>query len=220
MRKLRVLAIHGFPTVLAGIEVALKEGCSSWVAATGDVGLELARKKEPNVVVLGLSFQRGNQGLDILRRLKGELSLPPQVVIYSANIIPTVVGEASVLGAFDFISLGDSLEIVVEAVRRAGAGLGPRDDSPMVTLRSVFALDGRLDFPGGYLSPREHQALKHVAFGLSNLEIGKQLGISRETVKEHVRAVIRKLEVRDRTGATAWAWANGVVSGELGLARF
>ena len=55
------------------------------------------------------------------------------------------------------------------------------------------------------LTNREMQVLRHIAMGLSNREIGKSLGISVETVKEHVQNILRKLDVNDRTQAAVWA---------------
>ena len=50
-----------------------------------------------------------------------------------------------------------------------------------------------------------------MALGLSNREIGQSLGISIETVKEHVQNILRKLDVNDRTQAAVWAVRRGVV---------
>jgi DNA-binding NarL/FixJ family response regulator len=61
------------------------------------------------------------------------------------------------------------------------------------------------------LTKRESQVLQHVAMGLSNREIGKSLGISVETVKEHVQNILRKLDVNDRTQAAVWALKNGMI---------
>ena len=55
------------------------------------------------------------------------------------------------------------------------------------------------------LTNREMQVLRHVSMGLSNREVGKSLGISVETVKEHVQNILRKLNVNDRTQAAVWA---------------
>ncbi|MCH7520475.1 MAG: response regulator transcription factor [Candidatus Marinimicrobia bacterium] len=59
------------------------------------------------------------------------------------------------------------------------------------------------------LTNRETQVLRHVALGLSNKEIGRSLGISIETVKEHVQNILRKIGVSDRTQAAVWAVRRG-----------
>ena len=61
------------------------------------------------------------------------------------------------------------------------------------------------------LTNRETQVLRHVSMGLSNREIGKSLGISIETVKEHMQKILRKLDVNDRTQAAVWAVRNKLI---------
>lgn len=215
MGKYQVGVIHGYPAVLHGVAHLLPKYCSTWLSGTGEDGVELARRKEPQCVVLGWDFPGGNQGslqgLDVLRVLRSELRLPPQVIIYSSYVTPSISALALSGGAFDVVLFGDPGDVLIDAVSRARGGMGPRDESPLRTLRSVFELDGRLEFLGGYLTAKEHQVLKHVALGLSNLEISGELGIARETAKEHVRAIFRKLKVRDRTAAATWAIREGVV---------
>jgi DNA-binding NarL/FixJ family response regulator len=55
------------------------------------------------------------------------------------------------------------------------------------------------------LTKRESEVLKQLAFGLTNKEIAQALGISYETVKEHVQHILRKIGVSDRTQAAVWA---------------
>ena len=55
------------------------------------------------------------------------------------------------------------------------------------------------------LTKRESEVLKQLAFGLTNKEIAQSLGISYETVKEHVQHILRKVGVADRTQAAVWA---------------
>ncbi len=72
----------------------------------------------------------------------------------------------------------------------------------------------RRSAPGDEDSPltnRETQVLRHVSMGLSNREVGKSLGISVETVKEHVQNILRKLDVNDRTQAAVWALKQGLI---------
>jgi DNA-binding NarL/FixJ family response regulator len=60
------------------------------------------------------------------------------------------------------------------------------------------------------LTRREYQVLRHLAYGLSNREIGHSLEISIETVKEHVQNILRKLDAADRTEAAVWAVKRGL----------
>ena len=61
------------------------------------------------------------------------------------------------------------------------------------------------------LSPREMEILEHVTKGLSNKEIAYKLGISHQTVKNHMTAILRKLRVDDRTQAAVYALRHGWV---------
>lgn len=66
--------------------------------------------------------------------------------------------------------------------------------------------------PVAHLSPREMEVLKHVARGYANKEIASELGISENTVKNFVSAILTKLNVRDRTQATVVAIKHGLIS--------
>ena len=61
------------------------------------------------------------------------------------------------------------------------------------------------------LTKRESEVLKQLAFGLTNKEIAQSLGISYETVKEHVQHILRKIGVSDRTQAAVWAVRKNLV---------
>lgn len=61
------------------------------------------------------------------------------------------------------------------------------------------------------LSPREMEILEYVTRGLSNKEIAYKLGISHQTVKNHMTAILRKLRVDDRTQAAVYALRRGWV---------
>jgi DNA-binding NarL/FixJ family response regulator len=79
-------------------------------------------------------------------------------------------------------------------------------------LRSVAASMTKRDAPGDAnvpLTPRELQTLRLIAMGLSNREIADTMGISVETVKEHVQNMLRKTSLHDRTQAAVWALRNG-----------
>ncbi|MGH3620877.1 MAG: response regulator transcription factor, partial [Sciscionella sp.] len=76
------------------------------------------------------------------------------------------------------------------------------------------------------LSPREYEVLRLIAEGLENQAIGKTLFVSVETVRTHVKSILRKLHARDRAHAVAVAFRTGVLltygrehSAETGPAR-
>ena len=68
-------------------------------------------------------------------------------------------------------------------------------------------------------SARELQVLEQVSLGLTNRDIGTELGISEQTVKNHVSSVLRKLSLNDRTQAVVLALVEGWISLPIGRPR-
>jgi len=63
----------------------------------------------------------------------------------------------------------------------------------------------------GQLTAREVEVLELIAPGLSNKEVGRSLGITEETTKVHVRNIMEKLDVEDRTEAVTRALRRGII---------
>lgn len=70
--------------------------------------------------------------------------------------------------------------------------------------------DARPD-TGRKLTPREREVLERAAQGMSNREIGESLLIAEQTVKNHLNAAMRKLEINDRTHAVVIAIGSGLI---------
>ncbi len=66
--------------------------------------------------------------------------------------------------------------------------------------------------PAATLTPREFEVLQKAALGLSNRQIGDELGIAEQTVKNHLSSAMRKLSIHDRTHAVVMALGNGWIS--------
>ena len=98
-----------------------------------------------------------------------------------------------------------------EFIQRVYREEGLSDSSILHRVKRVMTRKREDGDDGVPLTNRELQVLRHVALGLSNREIGSSLGISIETVKEHVQNILRKLDVNDRTQAAVWAVKKGVV---------
>ena len=126
------------------------------------------------------------------------------IVVLSTYDNPTYVARAAALGAEDFLLKGCAPDEMLQAVQRVASGAGAAPGSRMERIQQAMARrrERTDDTP---LTNREFQVLRHVALGLSNREIGRSLGISIETVKEHVQNVLRKIDVGDRTQAAVWA---------------
>lgn len=118
------------------------------------------------------------------------------------------VARAHALGAYECLPEGVSITELARAIRSAAVGKPPvRSRENQRIVADLMAWETQ-DGPTAKLTPREQQILRHIAFGLSNDEIARSLGIMLDTVKEHVETLLRSLAVKDRTHAAVWAIKN------------
>jgi DNA-binding NarL/FixJ family response regulator len=178
-------------------------------AAGGEAALKLAIKHRPNVILLDVRMPDVD-GLNCLARVKLELPDTP-VVMFSGFENPTYIARAVALGAAGYILKSAGRDEIIDAIRLAARGeaIWSRDELRRVTgaLAGPRAASD-VDVP---LTKRESEVLKQLAFGLTNKEIAQSLGISYETVKEHVQHILRKIGVTDRTQAAVWAVRKNLV---------
>lgn len=172
-------------------------------AKTGDEALSKMLKHKPAVLLMDVMMPE-TDGLDTLEKIRDKLP-NARVVMMSAHDNPTYVARSVALGAEGFILKDVSGQEIVNAVKRAACGEGAAADARLSAIRVRLAT--RLDPAADEvpLTKREYQVLRHLAYGLSNREIGHSLKISVETVKEHVQNILRKLDAADRTEAAVWA---------------
>jgi DNA-binding NarL/FixJ family response regulator len=170
--------------------------------------VESIASHQPAVLVTEVRLG-GHDALKTLERLKSE-GHECSVVVFSSHSNPTNIARASALGCHDFILKTSSCDTLVGAIQNAASGSATPESSLLIKTktRMTRASHGEFESP---LTNRETQVLRHVSMGLSNREVGKSLGISVETVKEHVQNILRKLDVNDRTQAAVWALKKGLI---------
>ena len=205
-----VLVADDHEVIRRGVEVLLESSHFRVVASAATVAqlVRLARKHQPDVVLLDVRLG-DEDGLDAIRRVR---SAAPKTrsVVFSAFDNPTYVARAVAAGANDYLLKTADRDTLLAALDNAVAD-GPPTRTGM--LRSVAASMTKRDAPGDAnvpLTPRELQTLRLIAMGLSNREIADTMGISVETVKEHVQNMLRKTSLHDRTQAAVWALRNGL----------
>ena len=184
------------------VRVGLKHLFAHWTvieAADGDVALKLFAKHKPDVTLLDVRMP--NDGISCLARIK--LDHPSAAVLmFSGNDNPTHIARAVALGAQGYLSKTATSKEILAAVKAVANG------EELWTREVLRKVSGSLSSNGDAdvrLTKREGEVLKQLAFGLTNKDIAKALGISYETVKEHVQHVLRKIGVSDRTQAAVWA---------------
>jgi DNA-binding NarL/FixJ family response regulator len=177
-------------------------------AAGGDEAFRLAQKCKPNVVLLDIRMADGD-GLEALDKIRAAMPAT-RVIMLSTFDNPTYMARAAALGASDYLLKSTSRDDLRTAIKAAAAG-----ESPLRTeLRRLAgtASPAQVELSDDVsLTQRESQVLRHMALGLSNKEIGRALGISVDTVKEHVQNILRKVQATDRTQAAVWAVRKGLV---------
>lgn len=164
--------------------------------------------RQPDVVVAESRFD----GQDVLGVLERMFHNPDhlKVIIFSSSTNPTAVARAAAINVNDYVPKTASMDILVQAISDAVAGKHTSETSLLVTTKSRMRRPRQSISEDVPLTKRELQVLQHVALGLSNREVGKSLGISVETAKEHVQNILRKLDVNDRTQAAVWAVKRGL----------
>ena len=183
-------------------------------AADGAEAVELARRHDPDVVLMDLRMPRVD-GIEAIRRLAALGERPRAIAL------TTYADDASVLGALRAGARGyltkdagaEEIRAAVEAVARGEAAL-----DPSVQRHVVAALAG--DEPAAVaapalpdeLTPREAEVLGLIAAGRTNAEIAEALVVSAATVKSHVNHIFAKTGVRDRAQAVVYAYENGLAT--------
>jgi DNA-binding NarL/FixJ family response regulator len=184
-------------------------------AADGESGAELARRLRPDVVLMDIRMG-GIDGIEATRRIVAADA--GHVVVLTTFDLDEYVYAALRAGASGFL-LKDTRPVdLIDAVRIVARGDALL--APQVTRRLIerFAdgfgaqWDGaERDLAAAELTERERDVLRLLAGGRSNLEIADGLVLSEATVKTHVSNLLRKLGLRDRVQAVAWAYEHGLV---------
>ncbi|TWT94043.1 Transcriptional regulatory protein DegU [Botrimarina colliarenosi] len=204
-----VLLADDHPVVRAGLRAWFADSPIQIIgeAEDGSQAYRLVEELRPQVLLSEVLLPQID-GLQCLGRLR-DAGLETPCLFYTGHTNPTYAARASALGAAGFVAKSADRDELAAALQTVAAG-GVCWPSELVRRLSGPIANGS---PSGVASPltaREDEVLKQLAFGLSNKEIAQALGISYETVKEHVQHILRKLNVADRTQAAVWAVRQGL----------
>ena len=183
-------------------------------AADGVEAVELAKRLEPDVVLMDVRMPRLD-GIDATRAIVAA-GLPVRVVVLTSFDIDEHVVAALRAGARGFLAKDAAVEDLVAAVRTVAGGGAVLSPGTLARLLDRYAstLPDPAD-PGPLrvdeLTDREREVLVEMARGYTNAEIAKRLVVSEPTVKTHVARVLAKLGLRDRVQAVVLAYECGLV---------
>ncbi|MEJ2210653.1 MAG: response regulator transcription factor [Anaerolineae bacterium] len=221
MHRITIMLVDDHPVFRQGLRRVLEGEDDLDVIAEVDDGLEalrLARQLVPDVMLLDINLPRMN-GLQVARALKDAL-LDINIIMLTAYHDDQQVFHAIRAGASAYFPKDVSPRRLIETIRLVYQGSYVVEDRVLEKAQvgawlleqfegvGADAADdlGSLLVP---LSPREMEILQQIAHGKSNKEIAYDLGISRQTVKNHMTSILRKLAVNDRTQAAIYALRRG-----------
>lgn len=209
--SIRILIVDDHPVVRAGVK-ALLAGTSIVVAAEADTGatalLQLAQH-EVDLVLLNVRMPDFD-GLNCLAKIKQADAAMP-VIMFTSSKNPTYLARSFAHGAAGLLPKTVDRETLIAGIQSAASGETIWSPSELRQVTGTLATQRSPTEIESPLTRRENQVLKQLSFGLTNKEIGNVLGISPDTVKEHVQHLLRKVGVSDRTQAAVWAVRKGLV---------
>lgn len=160
--------------------------------ATGTDFVSAVEQQPTDIGIIGWTFPDMTGG-DILSAIKRR-HLPTRIVVYTGEPGKEVLRQAIRLGAWGFISKSDEPAVLVESIAAVARG---RMSLPYVDLQALTT------DPFAELTSRERELLTALANGWTNLQIASRIGISRNTVKYHLKNLYDKLGVSNRAMAVA-----------------
>lgn len=221
--KIDVMIVDDHPVFRQGLRNVLavhEDLCIVGEATDGPEAVERALELKPDVVVMDINLPTLN-GLQATRKLRASCQ-DIHVIMLTAYDDEEQIYHAIRAGAAAYYCKDVSPEHLVDVIRHVSQGRYVIGDT-------VLDEDGMGDwllkefrrFGGGIfeekgqffapLSPRETEILELVIQGMSNREIAYNLGISHQTVKNHMTSILSKLGVADRTQAAVYALRHGWV---------
>ncbi len=161
-------------------------------ASDGERLLEAVERVDFDVGVIGwvMPFKDGRDVLEALR----DRPDAPRIVVYTGSHEPGVPRQVMALGGAGFVSKSEEPEQLLDAIVRVAGG---QMIFPFMDVRRV-AQD-----PFANLTTRERELLKALASGRTNAQLAKDMGVSVNTVKFHLKNLYEKLSVRNRAEAVA-----------------
>ena len=179
-------------------------------AVDGRQALELCQRLNPDIAILDICMPQLN-GLATARLLR-EQQPSIKVLLFTMYDSPDHLEAAVNAGAVGYLLKDASRQEVIDGLRQVASGQCALNGMVSAQLLRRVVQRNQGGAPGSALTPREHQVLGLIAAGLTNREIGEELGIATGTAKAHVERVIGKLGVADRTQAAVQGIALGLVA--------
>ena len=222
-KKITVLLVDDHPVWREGLRMIISLQDDIDVVgevSAGDEALRSVAELKPDVVLLDVNLPQIN-GIQVTSRLKSSQDKPHIIMLTAYDDMEQAL-HAIRAGASGYCTKDIEPSLLIDIIRKVERGLywvqnTVYDEAGIKqwVKSGIAELTGPyVDEDGDYfmpLSPREMEILRYVTLGNSNQEIAYSLGISHQTVKNHMTSILRKLDVQDRTQAAVYAIAHGWV---------
>jgi two-component system NarL family response regulator len=171
------------------------------VASTGEAGVELFASLRPDVTLMDLEMP-GMSGVEATRAITEQFPAA-RIIVVTVHHGNEDIYRALQAGATTYVLKDMLTKDLIRVIRQVDAGARPMpgDVAAILAERQAQAA----------LTSREIEVLDLVAAGLANKEIASTLTISLQTVNAHVRNILGKLDVNDRTAAVGVALRRGII---------
>jgi DNA-binding NarL/FixJ family response regulator len=201
---IRILTVDDHPLMRAGVAsfLATEPGLQVVAeAANGEEALEKYRELRPDLVLMDLSMPVMD-GLEATQAILEEF--PDARII----VLTTYSGDEDVHRALDAGAVGYVLKdmLVADILKVIRSVIAGRRGIPPAVAATLAQHTPRIA-----LTPRETEVISLIATGLTNGEIAQRIGRTEETVKVHVKNILRKLNAQDRTEAVTNAVRRGFI---------
>ncbi len=208
---IRVLVVDDHALFRRGLEMVLEQEPDIVVvgeASDGAEALDKAVDATTDVVLMDVRMPRRG-GIDACTAIK-EAVPSTKIIMLTISDEEADLYEAIKAGAMGYLLKEISIEEVANAIRAVAGGQSLISPSMASKLLTEFAsmikrADERQQVPTPRLTDREMEVLRLVAKGLNNRDIAKQLFISENTVKNHIRNILEKLQLHSRMEAVVYA---------------
>jgi two-component system nitrate/nitrite response regulator NarP len=161
-----------------------------FVASNCEEFLDLTKQLSIDVGVIGWIIGPSD-GRFILDHLSGQDN-PPRIIVYTGDENKMVPSQVMTHGGAAFVSKSEQPIVLLDTIAEVAAG---RMVFPYIDVRSIY------DNPLSTLTRREMEVLSDLASGRTNKQIARDLGVSLNTIKFHVRNLFQKLGVNSRSQA-------------------
>ncbi len=208
---IRVLVVDDHALFRRGLQMVLEQEPDIEVvgeAGDGPQAVQRAVEMAPDIVLMDVRMPKGS-GIEACRAIK-EAVPSAKIIMLTISDEEADLYEAIKAGATGYLLKEISIEEVASAVRAVQNGQSLISPSMASKLLTEFATmvkrgDEREQVPTPRLTDREMEVLRLVARGLNNRDIAKSLFISENTVKNHVRNILEKLQLHSRMEAVVYA---------------